>query len=101
MIDPALPLCDLHRHLDGSIRLQTILELAEQHGVELPAFDVEGLKPHVHIDDNAPGLMAFIARFRYLIEILSDAEACRRVAHENVEDAKAEGIDYLELRFSP
>ena len=101
MIDKSLPLCDLHRHLDGSIRLQTILDLADQHGIKLPANDVEGLAPYVHIDESEPGLMAFIARFKYLIEILVDAEACRRVAYENVVDAKNEGINYLELRFSP
>ncbi len=101
MIDPNFPLCELHRHLDGSIRLQTILELAEQHGIELPANDMDGLKPYVHIDKREPGLMAFIARFRYPVEVLADAEACRRVAYENLEDAKAEGIDYIELRFSP
>ncbi len=101
MIDTRLPLCDLHRHLDGSIRLQTILDLAEQHAIELPATDIEGLAPYVHIDNNEPGLMAFIARFKYLIEILVDADACRRVAYENVIDAENEGIDYVELRFSP
>ncbi len=101
MVDPGLPLCDLHRHLDGSIRLQTILELAEQHGIELPARDAEGLAPFVQINQSEPGLMAFMARFKYLIEILVDTEACRRVAYENVVDAKHEGIDYIELRFSP
>lgn len=101
LIDPALPLVDLHRHLDGSIRLQTILELAEQHGVVLPAHDLKGLAPLVHINGNEPGLMAFIARFKYMIEVLVDADACRRVAYENVIDANKEGIDYIELRFSP
>jgi adenosine deaminase len=101
MIDPRIPLCELHRHLDGAIRLETILDLADQHGIALPASDVAGLAPYVHIDESEPGLMAFIARFKYLIEILYDADACRRVAYECVEDAKREGINYIELRFSP
>jgi adenosine deaminase len=101
MIDPALPLCELHRHLDGSIRLETILDLADQHGIVLPASDVAGLAPYVHIDESAPGLMAFIDRFEHMTAVLVDANACRRVAYENVEDAKREGIDYIELRYSP
>lgn len=101
MIDTSLPLCELHRHLDGSIRLQTIIELADQHGIALPAQDVEGLAPFVHIDETAPGLMAFIARFEYMTAVLVDADACRRVAYENVVDARNEGIDYIELRYSP
>ncbi len=100
-IDPNLPLIDLHRHLDGSIRLETIIELAEQQGIELPACDVESLRPYVVIDGKADGLMDFIGRFRYLTAILHDLDACRRVAYENVVDAQREGIDYIELRCSP
>ena len=101
MIDPNLPLIDLHRHLDGNIRLGTILDLADQHGIELPARDIEGLRPHVQIMGRETGLMAFISRFRYLTAVLADPDACRRAAYENVLDAAAEGLDYLELRFSP
>ncbi|MGA9573963.1 MAG: adenosine deaminase [Lysobacterales bacterium] len=101
MIDRKLPLVELHRHLDGSIRLQTILELADQHGIDLPARTIAGLAPYVHIDKSAPGLMAFLDRFEHMTAVLVDADACRRVAYENVEDARAEGIDYIELRYSP
>jgi len=100
-IDPRLPLIDLHRHLDGSIRLETVIELAAQQGIELPATDPESLRPHVVVEGRAASLMDFIGRFRYLTAILHDLDACRRVAYENVEDAKSEGIDYIELRFSP
>jgi adenosine deaminase len=100
-IDPELPLIDLHRHLDGAIRLETVVELAQQKGVALPADDVAGLRPHVVVEGKAAGLMDFIGRFRYLTAILTDLDACRRVAYENVEDAMREGIDYVELRFSP
>lgn len=101
MIDRSFPLVELHRHLDGSIRLQTILDLADQHGIKLPASDVEGLAPYVHVDESAPGLMAFLDRFEHMTAVLVDADACRRVAYENVVDAHNEGIDYIELRYSP
>jgi adenosine deaminase len=100
-IDPGFPLVDLHRHLDGAIRLETVVELARRNGVELPAYDVAGLRPHVVVEGRAAGLMDFIGRFRYLTAILTDLDACRRVAYENVEDARDEGLDYVELRFSP
>ena len=101
MIDPALPLIDLHRHLDGNVRLSTILELGRRHNLPLPAWDVDRLRPHVQVTGREPGLMAFIARFRWMTGVLVDLQACRRVAYENVEDAQDEGLDYLELRFSP
>jgi adenosine deaminase len=100
-IDPGQPLIDLHRHLDGSIRLETVIELADAQGIELPARDAESLRPHVVVEGRAASLMDFIGRFRYLTAILHDLDACRRVAYENVEDANREGIDYIELRFSP
>ena len=101
MIDRAFPLIDLHRHLDGSVRLATILDLARQHNIPLPASDLEGLRPHVQVTDPQPGVMAFIAKFKWMIGVLADARACRRIAYENVEDAQREGIDHIELRFSP
>lgn len=101
MIDPGLPLADLHRHLDGAVRLETILELGDRHGIGLPARDVEGLRPHVQVTEPEPDLMSFITKFKWLGAVLVDLEACRRVARENVEDAAREGLDYVELRFSP
>jgi adenosine deaminase len=101
MIDPSLPLIDLHRHLDGSVRLQTILDLGRRHNLPLPAWTIEELRPHVQITARQPGVMAFIAKFKWMIGILVDYDACYRVAYENVADARAEGIHYIELRFSP
>src|SRR2546421_598142 len=100
-IDPTLPFVDLHRHVDGSVRVETIIELARQHNVKLPAYTVEELRPHVQVTAPQPGLMAFIAKMLWMTRVLADANACRRITRENVEDAKREGIDYLELRFSP
>ena len=101
MIDPTFPLIDLHRHLDGSVRLETILELGRQHNLPLPAWEIESLRPHVQVTDPQPGVMAFISKFRWMTGILVDYAACRRIASECVEDALQEGLDYVELRFSP
>src|SRR5256885_8815740 len=101
MIDPSLPLIDLHRHMDGSVRLNTILELGKKHGVQLPGATKEELRPHVQVMDRQPGVMAFISKMLWMTAVLGDADACQRIARESVEDAKREGIDYIELRFSP
>src|SRR5881392_1216006 len=101
LIDPGLPFIDLHRHLDGSIRLETIIHLAREHNIELPGKTVDEIRPHVQVMEPQPGLMAFIAKMLWGTQMLVDGDACRRIARENVENAKREGIDYLELRFSP
>lgn len=101
MISQDLPLIDLHRHLDGNVRLQTVIDLARQHNISLPAWDVESLRPHVQITEPKPTIMDFIAKFHWPMAVLADYDACRRIAYENIEDAKMEGIDYIELRFSP
>lgn len=101
MIHPDLPLIDLHRHLDGAVRLETIIDLGRQHNLPLPSFDIEGLRPYVQVTVPQPGVMAFIDKFEWMVGVLVDYDACRRVAYENVLDAEKEGIDYVELRFSP
>ena len=87
MIDPGFPLIDLHRHLDGSTRLQTVLDLGRQHNLPLPAWDLEGLRPYVQVTQPQPGVMAFIKKFEWLTKILVDYDACHRIAYENVLDA--------------
>ncbi|MEZ0394920.1 MAG: adenosine deaminase [Anaerolineales bacterium] len=101
MIDSRLPLVELHRHLDGAVRLETILDLGRRYNLPLPAFDLEGLRPHVQVTEPQPGVMAFIAKFRWMTAVMVDDEAVRRIAYENVADLKNEGLDYAELRFSP
>jgi adenosine deaminase len=101
LIDPGLPFLELHRHLDGNVRLQTILDLGCKHNIALPAREAEELRPHVQVSGPQPGVMAFIAKFKWLLAVMAGNDAIRRIAYENVEDAKNEGMDYIELRFSP
>jgi adenosine deaminase len=95
------PLVELHRHLDGNVRIETVLDLCRQHGLELPAWTVEELRPHVQILEREPSLVHFIAKFELLRRAMVDYDAVRRIVRENLEDAAREGIDYIELRFSP
>ncbi|MBD2814466.1 adenosine deaminase [Xenorhabdus sp. Flor] len=101
MIDTRLPLTDLHRHLDGNIRPETILNLGRQHNIALPAYELETLRPHVQIIENEPNLISFLQKLDWGVAVLADLDACRQVAIENVEDAVNAGLDYAELRFSP
>lgn len=101
MIDPNFPLIDLHRHLEGKVRTDTIIELAQKHDIKLPTFDRDELRRFVTVTEPQPGVMAFIEKLKWIVEVLVDYDACWRYAYENVIDAKYEGIDYLELRFSP
>ncbi len=101
MINPDLPLVELHRHLDGSVRLQTILELGQQHHLPLPAKTLTGLRPYVQVTQPQPGVMAFIEKFQWMTAVMVDEAAIFRIAYENVLDLQREGIVYAELRFSP
>jgi adenosine deaminase len=95
------PLVELHRHLDGNVRLETVLDLGRKHNVDLPASTLEELRPHVQIMDREASLLDFLAKFEMLCRVMVDYDAVRRIVRENVEDAVREGIDYIELRFSP
>ena len=101
MIHADLPLIDLHRHLDGNLRLATILDLALAHDLPLPAYTLEELRPHIQVTEPETDIMAYFTKFNWMVSVLADLDACRRAAYENVLDAAAEGLDYVELRFSP
>lgn len=101
MIDTNLPLTDIHRHLDGNIRAQTILDLGREFNLTLPANTLDTLLPHVQVSTNEPDLVSFLSKLDWGVKVLASLEACRRVAYENMEDAARNGLHYVELRFSP
>lgn len=95
-----IPKTDLHVHLDGSLRLSTLIELAREQGVELPSTTEEGLCETVfktHYRD----LPEYLSGFQYTVAVLQTEEALERVARELAEDNLAENVRYLEVRFAP
>jgi adenosine deaminase len=101
LLNPNLPKVDLHRHLEGAVRLETVIEISQGHGLPLPASDRQGLAPYVWIDRPTGDILQLLPKFDLLRQVFVDYEACRRVTWECLEDAANEGLDYVELRFSP
>ena len=97
----SLPKTDLHCHLDGSLRLSTILELAEQQGVDLPADSEEGLKKHVHAGAKCRDLEEYLEAFAITLSVMQTQEALYRCAYELAEDAARENVRYMEVRYAP
>jgi len=95
-----IPKSDLHVHLDGSLRLETLIELAKDRNVKLPSYTESGLRELVFKDRYAD-LVDYLEGFRYTIGVLQDAEALERVAYELARDNQLEGVRYLEVRFAP
>ena len=96
----ALPKTDLHCHLDGSLRIQTLIELARERQVKLPSDTADGLRELV-FKESYRDLPEYLHGFAYTCAVLNDEEALERVACELGEDCLAEGVRYLEVRFAP
>lgn len=95
-----LPKTDLHCHLDGSLRLSTLIELCRERRVSLPSDTEDGLRELVFRSHYA-NLGEYLAGFSYTVAALSDVEALERAAFELCEDCQAEGVRYVEVRFAP
>ncbi len=95
-----LPKTDLHVHLDGSLRLGTLIDLARERRVELPSFSDEGLRDLVFRPHYA-NLGQYLEGFRHTVAVLQDRESLERAAFELCEDCQQEGVRYVEIRFAP
>ncbi|EFA77527.1 adenosine deaminase [Heterostelium album PN500] len=96
-----LPKAELHRHLDGSIRLNTLVELALEQNIPLPTYDLDKIGDYILKDKNCNGLPHFLEAFQYTCAVMQTASSITRIFYEMCEDAHLDGVTYLEVRFSP
>ena len=95
-----LPKTDLHVHLDGSIRLETLVEIARKEKLDLPSYTVEGLNDLL-FKSRHENLEAYLETFAYSCAVMQKPEYLEQVAYEFARDNQDEGVRYVEVRFAP
>jgi adenosine deaminase len=95
-----LPKAELHCHLDGSLRPETLIELASEYGASMPARDAEALRQYMIVRD-ARNLEDYLERFAVTLSVMQTGEALERIAYELAEDVGREGVRYVEVRYAP
>ncbi len=97
-----MPKIELHRHLEGSLRLSTLVDIAAQYGFDIPAYDIKMLRPFVQMmPDDPRNSEHFLGKFMTLRQFYRTPEIIARITREIVEDAAADNVRYMELRFTP
>lgn len=95
------PKAELHTHIDGGMRVQTILELAKKHKAYLPSYELDSLKEILTIDESCPSLLDYFKPFEYTLNVLQTQDALEQSMYEFLEDASKDHTRYIESRFSP
>lgn len=95
------PKVDLHRHLEGTVRPETIHALYQQNGGRFAGLPLAELLPFVQITGSERSLFDFLDKFQYIMPALKTAQDWQRATFEAIEDAWLDGVIYLELRFCP
>ncbi len=96
-----LPKTDLHVHLDGSVRVSTIIDLAKKNNIELPSTDEDELRKLIVCGEHTVSLEDYLRGFHIVNLVLQDAKGLKRAAYELAEDAAKENVRYMEVRYAP
>ncbi|WP_397538215.1 adenosine deaminase [Rummeliibacillus pycnus] len=97
----SLPKIELHCHLDGSVRTETIIDIAHKEGIQLPSFDEKELKNELIAPLECDSLDEYLKRFSLPNLVMQSKESLKRITFELFEDAARENVKYLEVRFGP
>src|SRR5512146_1490243 len=96
-----LPKTEIHCHLEGSIRTRTIIDIAQEHHLQLPSYDPNELDKHVKVLDQLRDLHAVLAAFAIFQNSITSPDVVERIAWELFEDSARQNIRLFEVRFSP
>lgn len=96
-----LPKVELHCHLDGSLRPKTIIDIAEKEGIELPSIDIKDIKRAITAPLECKSLDEYLKAFEIPNLVMQSKDSLRRITFELFEDAAAENVKYMEVRFAP
>lgn len=96
-----LPKIELHCHLDGSLRVETVIELAKKENIQLDSYDYDYVKNLLTVEEDCDSLDEYLKRFELPNEVLQTKENLRRASYELLEDAVKDNVKYIEVRFAP
>ncbi len=97
----ALPKAELHCHLDGSLRISTILDLAKKQHISLPENNEVDLKNILIVKDRVESLEEYLKLFKITLSVMQTPESLERCSYELIEDVSRENVRYIEIRYSP
>ncbi|MDB2779508.1 adenosine deaminase [Clostridioides difficile] len=96
-----LPKIDLHCHLDGSVRVETMLDIAIKEKIDLPSNNMDEIKKLAKVSFNCTSLDEYLEKFDLPLKVMQFKENLKRITFELLEDASRENVKYIEIRFAP
>ncbi|HBF2807762.1 TPA: adenosine deaminase [Clostridioides difficile] len=96
-----LPKIDLHCHLDGSVRVETMLDIAIKEKIDLPSNNMDEIKKLAKVSFNCTSLDEYLEKFDLPLKVMQSKENLKRITFELLKDASRENVKYIEIRFAP